>query len=177
MEYVLGSTHITDIEVDGGNRKWIATSSAGLFLLSPDGSEILASYSKDNSPLISNAILDLKLNHQTGELYIITEEGLVSFRTDATEGDNTYENTLVFPNPLKPEHSCGVTIQGIAYDSDVRFTDAGGNLVYKTTSNGGTAHWDGKTLGGERVKAGVYFIWTVPNEGEGRKVGEFVVIN
>jgi hypothetical protein len=56
---------ITDIEVDGGNRKWIATASAGLFLLSPDGSEILASYSIDNSPLISNAILDLKLNHQT----------------------------------------------------------------------------------------------------------------
>ncbi len=177
VEYMLGETAITDIEVDGGNRKWIATSSAGLFLLSPDGSEILASYSKDNSPLISNAILDLKLNHQTGELYIITEEGLVSFRTDATEGDNTYENTLVFPNPLKPEHTCGVTIQGIAYDSDVRFTDAGGNLVYKTTSNGGTAHWDGKTLSGERVKAGVYFIWTAPNEGEGRKVGEFVVIN
>jgi len=177
VEYMLGKTAISDIEVDGGNRKWIATTSAGLFLLSPDGSEILASYTKDNSPLISNAILDLKLNHQTGELFIITEEGLVSFRTDATQGDNTYENTLVFPNPLKPEHIYGVTIQGIAYDSDVRFTDAGGNLVYKTTSNGGTAHWDGKTLSGERVKAGVYFIWTAPNEGEGRKVGEFVVIN
>lgn len=177
VEFMLGKTAITDIEVDGGNRKWIATASAGLFLLSPDGSQILASYNKDNSPLISNAILDLKLNHQTGELFIITEEGLVSFRTDATEGDNTYENTLVFPNPLKPENSYGITIQGIAYDSDVRFTDAGGNLVYKTTSNGGTAHWDCKTLSGERVKAGVYFIWTAPNEGEGRKVGEFVVIN
>ena len=63
------------------------------------------------------------------------------------------------------------------YLDDFIFTDAGGNLVYRTTSNGGTAHWDGKTLSGERVKAGVYFIWTAPNEGEGRKVGEFVVIN
>ncbi len=176
VEYMLGKTAISDIEVDGGNRKWIATASAGLFLLSPDGSEILASYTKENSPLISNAILDLKLNHQTGELYVITEEGLVSFRTDATQGANSYENTKVFPNPLKPEHTFGVTIQGIAYDSDIRFTDAGGNLIYKTTSNGGTAHWDGKTNTGERVKAGVYFIWTAPNDGEGRKVGEFVVI-
>lgn len=177
VEYMLGKTAITDIEIDGGNRKWIATASAGLFLLSPDGTEIISSFTKENSPLISNAILDLKLNHETGELFIITEEGLVSYRTDATQGDNSYENTLVFPNPLKPEHSYGVTIQGIAYDSDVRFTDAGGNLVYKTTSNGGTAHWDGKTLNGERVKAGVYYIWTAPNEGQGRKVGEFVVIN
>ncbi len=177
VEYMLGKTYITDIEVDGGNRKWIATATAGLFLLSPDGSEIIASYSKENSPLISNTILDIKLNQQTGELFIITEEGLVSFRTDASQGDDTYENTLVFPNPLKPDHIYGVTIQGIAYDSDVRFTDAGGNLVYKTTSNGGTAHWDGKTLSGERIKAGVYYIWTAPNDGEGRKVGEFVVIN
>lgn len=177
VEYMLGKTAISDIEVDGGNRKWIATASAGLFLLSPDGTEIIANYTKENSPIISNSILDLKLNHQTGELFIITEEGLVSFRTDASQGDNTYEKTIVFPNPLKPEHTFGVTIQGIAYDSDIRFTDAGGNLVYKTTSNGGTAHWDGKTLNGERVKAGVYFIWTAPNDGDGRKVGEFVVIN
>lgn len=177
VEYMLGSTPISDIEVDGGNRKWIATTSAGLFLLSEDGSQIISSFTKENSPLISNSILDLKLNHQTGELFIITEEGLVSYRTDATQGDATYSNTTVFPNPLKPEHTYGVTIQGIAYDSDIRFTDAGGNLVYKTTSNGGTAHWDGKTLSGERVKAGVYFIWTAPNDGDGRKVGEFVVIN
>ena len=177
VEYMLGKTSITDIEVDGGNRKWIATANSGLFLLSPDGSEIIASYTKENSPLISNSILDIKLNQQTGELFIITEEGLVSYRTDASQGDDTYENTVVFPNTLKPDHIYGVTIKGIAYDSDVRFTDAGGNLVYKTTSNGGTAHWDGKTLSGERVKAGVYFIWTAPNEGKGRKVGEFVVIN
>jgi hypothetical protein len=177
VEYLLGKTAISDIEVDGGNRKWIATANAGLFLLASDGSEILASYTTDNSPLISNAILDIKLNHQTGELFIITEEGLVSFRTDATQGDNTYANTLVFPNPLKPEHTTGITIQGIAYDSDIRITDAAGNLVYKTTSNGGTAHWDGKTKNGERATAGVYFIWTAPNEGDGNKVGKFVVIN
>jgi ligand-binding sensor domain-containing protein len=43
VEYVLGSTHITDIEVDGGNRKWMATANAGILLLSQDGSEILES--------------------------------------------------------------------------------------------------------------------------------------
>ena len=52
-----------------------------------------------------------------------------------------------------------------------------GNLVYKTTSNGGTATWNGKTLEGERVKAGVYLFWTAPNEGKGRKVGKVVVVN
>ena len=61
VEYVLGNTHITDIEVDGGNRKWIATANAGILLLSADGSEILEQHTTENSPLISNNIFDLKL--------------------------------------------------------------------------------------------------------------------
>ena len=62
VEYVLGNTHITDIEVDGGNRKWIATANAGILLLSPDGSEILEQHTTENSPLVSNNIFDLKLD-------------------------------------------------------------------------------------------------------------------
>ena len=62
-EIVLGEASITDIEVDGGNRKWMSTANAGLVLLSPDGTEIIAQYNEDNSPLISNTIYDIELNH------------------------------------------------------------------------------------------------------------------
>jgi len=176
-EHMLGKTYITDIEVDGGNRKWFATQNAGIFLLSPDGTEILATYTTENSPIISNNIVDLKFDHATGELFIITDIGLVSFRTDASYGDPENANVNVFPNPVLPEFDGVITIQGIQYDSDVHVTDAAGNLVYKTTSNGGTATWNGKTLLGEKVKAGVYLFWTASNEVKGRKVGKVTVIN
>lgn len=177
VEYVLGATNITDIEVDGANRKWFGTSNAGIILLSPDGLEIIEQHTTENSPIISNNILDLKLDHRTGELYIITDLGLVSYRTDATYGDPDYSNVVVFPNPARPDFDGVITIQGIQYDSDVKITDAAGNLVYKTTSNGGTATWNGRTMDGQKVSSGVYLIWTAPNEGKGRKVGKVVVVN
>jgi hypothetical protein len=177
VEYLLGSTHITDIEVDGGNRKWMATANAGLILLSADGNEILENLTTENSPLISNIIYDIKLNQETGELFIITDKGLVSYRTDASYEDPEYSNTKVFPNPVRPTYFGPVTIQGIRYDSDVKITDVAGNLVYKTTSNGGTATWDCKTLSGQKVASGIYFIWTATNEGNDKKVGKVLVIN
>ena len=39
VEKLLGESDITTITVDGGNRKWIGTSSSGVFCLSPDGTE------------------------------------------------------------------------------------------------------------------------------------------
>ena len=177
VEYVLGKTHITDIEVDGGNRKWMATANAGVILLSADGSEILEQYTTDNSPIISNAIFDLQLNQETGELFIITDKGLVSFRTNASYEDPDYASVKVFPNPVKPTYFGPVSIQGIRYDSDVKVTDVAGNLVYRTTSNGGTATWNTQNLNGEKVPTGVYFIWTATNfDGRDRKVGKVMVI-
>ena len=177
VEYVLGSTSIRDIEVDGANRKWMGTENSGVILLSADGLEIIEQFTKENSPLISNTILDLQLDQNTGELFIVTDKGLISYRTDASVGksrDN--EEVVVFPNPVRPDFTGMITMQGIQYDSDVKITDSAGNLVYKTTSNGGTAVWDGKQLNGDPVATGVYLIWTAPNEGKGREVGKVLVV-
>ena len=176
VEYVLGATHITDIEVDGGNRKWMATSGAGLVLLSADGSEIIKQFTKENSPLISNNVYDLKINQETGEVFIITDLGLVSYRSDASADDADYSSTKVFPNPVRPNYTGLITIQGIRYDSDVKVTDAAGNLIFKTTSNGGTATWDGNRVDGTPVESGVYLIWTATNQGTSNKVGKVVIV-
>jgi ligand-binding sensor domain-containing protein len=177
VSFMLGYTHITDIEVDGGNRKWMGTSGAGVFLLSADGTEIIQHFTKENSKLISDNIVDMQFNHSTGELFIITDKGMVSYRADASYEDPEYSDVIVFPNPVRPEFNGWITIQGIKYNSDIRVTDIAGNLVYKTTSNGGTAVWNGKNTSGEKVKAGVYLIWTASNDGKGRKVGKVTVIN
>ena len=177
VEYVLGNTNITDIEVDGGNRKWFGTANSGIILLSADGQEVIEQHTTDNSPLISNNIIDLKLDHSTGELFIITDKGLVSYRTDATYEDPDYSDVNVFPNPARPDFEGPITIQGIRYNSDVKITDISGNLVYMTTSNGGTATWDGKNVKGEKVTTGVYLIWTAANEGKGRYVGKVLVVH
>lgn len=175
-EYMLGSTSISAIQIDGGNRKWFGTANAGIFLLSPDGTELIANYTSENSGLISNNILDMDFNHKTGELFIITDKGLVSLRTGSSYEDPEYSDVQVFPNPAPAGYNGLITMQGIKYDSDVRVTDIAGNLIYKTTSVGGTATWNGKTMSGDKVKSGVYLIWTASNTQKGRKVGQVTII-
>jgi len=179
VEIVLGSTHITDIEIDGANRKWIGTANSGVFLFSADGLTLIENFTSENSPLLTNTILDMTIDETTGEVYFVTDQGMISYRSDASTGDSEYTNVKVFPNPVYPNYFGPITIQGIAADSEVKITDVAGNLVYRTASNGGTAVWDGKTLQGQRVTTGVYLIWTSVDieGGKGRKVGKVVVIN
>ena len=179
VEIVLGSTHITSIAIDGANRKWIGTANSGVFLFSPDGLTLIENFRDNNSPLLSNAILDITINQQTGEVFFVTDEGMISYRSDASQGDRNYSNVKVFPNPVQPDYFGPVTIQGIAANSDVKITDVSGKLVFQTTSNGGTATWDGRTLDGKRATTGVYLIWTsIDIEGvRGREVGKVVFIN
>ena len=62
LYYVLDKVTVTDIVVDKLNHKWVATQGTGLYLLSEDCSKILAQYTVENSPLLSNNILSIALN-------------------------------------------------------------------------------------------------------------------
>ncbi len=177
VEHLLGESDITAIAIDGGNRKWVGTSSSGVFCFSPNGLEEIYRFTAENSPLLSNSILDIKINHLTGEVFFVTENGLVSFQSDATIGDEEFSEVTVFPNPVKPDFNGNITIQGLGYDSDVKITDVSGNLIYQTTSNGGTVIWDGKRLTGERVQTGIYLVWTASPTGKGKNVAKIAIIN
>ncbi len=177
IERLLGETYVTAIAIDGGNRKWIGTSSSGVFCFSEDGTEEIYRFTTENSPLVSNNVLDIKVDQLSGEVYFATEKGLVSFRADASLADKDFETVTVFPNPVRPDFSGPITIQGLGYESDVKVTDISGNLIYKTVSNGGTVIWDGKTLQGERVQSGVYLVWAGITSGKGKNVAKILFIN
>ena len=175
-EYFFGETYITCGIVDGGNRKWFGTIGSGLFCIAPDGYSILKQYNSQNSRLISDHIYDLEFNNETGELFVITDQGLISLGSGASDAVSKYGKVLVYPNPVQPEYHGVITIRGLKYNSDVKITDIAGNIVYKTTSNGGTAVWDGNKVNGEPVSTGVYLIWTAPKDGKGGKVAKVTII-
>ena len=57
-----------------------------MFLLSEDGTEEILHFTKNNSPLFSDNIVDIVINPENGEVFIGTENGLISYRSNATEG-------------------------------------------------------------------------------------------
>ena len=103
VEYLLANETVTAIAVDGANRKWLGTQNAGIFLVSPDGTEQIHHFTEENSPLFSNTITDIAINNQTGEVYIGTSKGLISYISDATQGYESHQNVTVYPNPVRPE--------------------------------------------------------------------------
>ncbi len=177
VEKLLGDTYITSIAIDGGNRKWIGTSSSGVFCFSPDGLTEEYRFTAENSPLVSNNVLDIKVDHFSGEVYFATDKGLVSFRSDATIADDEFSNVKVFPNPVRPEFSGPITIQGLGYETEVKITNVSANLIFKKVSNGGTVKKKKKTLQGDRVQSGVYLVWTGIADGKGKNVAKILFIN
>ena len=158
--FLLETEDVLAIEVDGANRKWFGTRN-GIFVQSPNGEEQIAEFNEENSPLFDNTIRALAYNGETGEMFISTNKGLQSFRTETTSARVTHANKVyAFPNPVRPEYTGQIAIKGLARDAEVKITDIDGQLVYQTRALGGQALWDGRDNTGREVSGGVYLVFS-----------------
>jgi len=167
---------ITDIVVDGANNKWIGTAGAGVFYISADGQKTFNVFTKENSPLPSNVINDLDINPQTGEVFMATEAGMVSFKGNSTAGSEDFENVVTYPNPVRPEYNGAVFITGLMNNANIKIADIEGNLVFEETSKGGTVLWDTKAFGRHKVASGVYMIFLSSEDGTITKTKKVMIV-
>ena len=156
---------INTIFVDGSNKKWFGTTNSGAFLLSPDGRETIKHFTKRNSPLPSNNILDISVDPITGEVFFATDVGLVSYRGFATQGQQQHTDVYAFPNPVRPGYAGYIAIKGLVTNARVKITDISGNLVHDGFAEGGQFVWDGYNLHGRRPGSGVYLVFSTDPEG------------
>lgn len=172
---LLRSESVNAIAVDGGNRKWIGTNN-GVFLISADGQEILQRFTVDNSPLLSNTITHIAIDGVTGEVFMGTSVGLISYRGSATTGSETCKDITVFPNPVFSDYTGSISITGLTPESIVKITTVSGLLVREVRSEGGTAVWDGTDIKGNKVSTGVYLAFAAQKDAKNPCVGKFTVI-
>ncbi len=155
---LLKDENVRSITIDGANRKWIGTGS-GIFVLSADGREEILYLSEDNSPLFDNLINDIAIDGENGKVYIGTDKGIQAVRGEATTGGAVnISSPNVFPNPVRPEYTGPIAINGLATDANIKITDALGQLIYETQALGGQAIWDGRDYNGRRAASGVYLV-------------------
>ena len=157
----------------------MGTSSNGVFLISDDNNSQIAHFSTDNSPLISNNIIDIVIEEQTGEVFFATDKGLCSYMSDATEPveEMNKDNTYAYPNPVRPDYNGFITIVGLSYNADIKIVSVNGTLVHQGRSNGGTYLWDGNDMNGKRVASGVYMVNTATESGSKGTVCKIAIIN
>lgn len=184
-DYLLESDKIMDIAVDNSNRKWIATAASGLYLVSEDGDRILATFTTSNSPLPSNFITSVHADPMSNSVFIGTLAGLYEYSSDSGPAKDDYSEVYAYPNPVTPDYSGWITIAGLMENSLVKIMDSSMHLVYQTTSEGGTAMWDGCNINGARVRSGVYYVLASSQQGDssysststGDVVAKILVVN
>lgn len=167
---------VTDIAVDGANNKWIGTADAGVFQFSPNGQQTLQRFTSANSPLPSNVINDIEINGTTGEVFIATAKGMVSFKGTSTKPNDDLQNVYVYPNPVRPGFEGTVKISGLTSKANVKITDIEGNLVYEEISEGGTIEWDTRAFGKYKVASGVYMIFISTDDALDTTVKKVMVV-
>jgi streptogramin lyase len=147
------------IGIDGGNRKWFGTGT-GLFVMSPEGNKQIAHFNANNSPLLDNNIVDIAFIQESGEVFIGTLKGLISYRAEATASKDYHSGSVtVFPNPVRPDYDGPIAIKGLATDAIIKITDVKGQLVFETEALGGQAIWNGRDYNGRKASSGVYLIF------------------
>ena len=164
-ERLLNGNIVTSIAVDGANRKWFGTRSSGAFLTSSSGDELEEQFTTENSPLFSNHILSIAVNDISGEVFLATREGLLSYGGSATLGGDDFGDVYVYPNPVREDYTGDVVVRGLLRDALVKITDVSGNVVYETRADGGQAVWNGKNFDGKRVSTGVYLVFCTNSDG------------
>lgn len=176
-DYLLDNEQINHIVVDGANRKWIATATSGVFLLSPNGEETIEHFTTENSPLSSNNVLSIAILESTGEVFFGTSQGLVSYMSDAIEPAKNFSDIYAYPNPVHPNYHGVVTIRGLMANTEVRIVDASGNMVTTIQGNGGEAVWDMTNAQGSRVASGIYTALCNTQDGAAHSTVKIMVMN
>lgn len=177
VELLLGKEVVTSIAVDGANNKWIGTQTGGVYCFSSDGLTQIYHFTKENSPLYSNSVIDINYYEKTGDVYFGTELGLQSFRSLIVAGEEKYSDVFAYPNPVRPGYSGTVLIRGLVDNSIVKITDASGNVVWETKSHGGQVEWNVSTFSGNKVDSGVYLVYATTPTAEQKTVTKILVVN
>ena len=177
VELLLANESISAIVVDGANNKWVGTAFGGVYCFSPDGQVQLYHFTKENSPLYNNSIIELAYNNQTGDVFIATELGIQSFRSTILAGEAEYNNVIAYPNPVKPNYNGTVLIKGLVDNSVVKITDVAGNMVWEVKSTGGQIEWPITNFSGQRVSSGVYVVYSATTTGELKAVSKILIVN
>ncbi len=177
--FPLRQQSIICMAVDPLNRKWVGTKQ-GIFVVSSDGSTLLATYDSKNSPLPTDDIKSIAFDDKKGIAYVGTDYGLTAFYTTALRPVDSFGTIFIYPNPyvVYPGNDTRLTIDGLIKDSNIKIFTISGKLVKEFSSPGGKiAFWDGRDNDGNLVSSGIYILAAYDNEANNVSIQKFAVIN
>lgn len=174
--FLLRDINVSSIAVNSANQKWVGSVNQGIWLLNEDGSEIIARFTAENSPLISNNIEDITIDNERGVVYISTDLGLISLVETAKKPVNTLRDLKVYPNPFVYSKHDEVIIDDLSDQTTIKIVGADGSVFNSFQTKGGRHSWDGLDEYGKELSSGVYFVVAIADNGSEKGIGKIVII-
>ncbi len=169
---------IQAIAVDALDNKWVGTKE-GVIVINSDGTQVVAQYNvlSTNGKLIDNDVRSIAIDQNRGIVYFGTEKGLSSLEILPVQTERSFSSLEIAPNPYIVPASSHLIIRNLVEDSSIKILSVNGTLVNEfRAQGGGRAFWDGKTLEGDYVATGVYFVVAFAENGNQLGTGKVAVV-
>ena len=177
-EELFRDANILQIVSDTGNQKWVSVEGGGVFYLSSNGDRTIYHFTKSNSSLPNDSVTDIQVDNKTGKVYFATIDGVMVYQGDVTDVTSNFGDVLVYPNPVVyAQYKGNVRIRGLAAKTNIRITDAAGNLVHSAIANGGYFEWNLANQRGVRVASGIYYVLMTNEDGTDTATAKIAVVN
>jgi ligand-binding sensor domain-containing protein len=173
----ISGQYVNTIAVDAINNKWIGTKTSGVWVLSQDGTTLLAQYNASNSPLLDNDIKSIAFDDNKGIVYFGTDKGLSSLQTVFVAPQQTFGTLSISPNPFTIPSTSSLSIDGLVEASSVKVLSVDGKVIKEFVSPGGRiCFWDGTDSRGKLVPSGIYIIVAYSEDGSQITKGKVAVL-
>tara|TARA_B100001175_G_scaffold313120_1_gene320200 strand:+ start:562 stop:2769 length:2208 start_codon:yes stop_codon:yes gene_type:complete len=172
----LENEKIYSIAIDESNRKWIASDN-GIWVLNKNNSSLEFNFSTENSPIPSNKILDIVINNLSGEVFILSENGMVSYLTDASQASQDYSSIKIFPNPISLKENQLLSFQNLLNNSIIKIMTLSGKVISNFKSNGGGASWNLLDMNNNLVSPGIYLVYLSDDIGNDSFIQQILITN
>lgn len=179
--FLLYGVQINSVTVDAANRIWFGTENQGVYVVEDSqagGFDVVAHFTPENSPLLSELIVDIAADGRSGRVFIATSRGLISYDAGARAPAERAGDLRIYPNPARivDDVAPAIRIEGLVEATELRIVTATGELIQQMSTRGGQVTWDGRDRDGRLVRSGMYLVIAVGNGGEGRGVGKVAII-
>ncbi|MCP9290863.1 two-component regulator propeller domain-containing protein [Gracilimonas sediminicola] len=174
--FLLRDVNVSTMAVNDANQKWIGSVNQGIWVLNDEGSRIIKRFTTENSNLISNNIESISINNETGEVFIATDLGLVSYLDIPKAPVKSMDKLKVFPNPFNYAKHSRIVVEGLSESTQIKVLGVDGIVVNELTAQGGRISWDGFDYSGNRLGTGVYFLIAYEDSGRETGVGKVVIV-
>lgn len=179
VSFFLNRTSITALAVNAANEKWIGTRGDGVYQVREEGGliTILKHFTTANSPLPSDNIESIAVDRQSGQVYIATDIGLLSYTDIVTAGASEMKSLKVYPNPfVYAKNTPAITVEGLSDETQIKILTVDGRLVRTLEVKGGRTIWDARDLYGNQLSSGIYTLIALSENGEQKGIGKVAII-